>query len=114
MYESPIEMVFSDLVSDAVKKADEYIVANVQQVGVKVDKDELVKALEFDREQYEKGWNDRDNEIVRCKDCVYCKRFNDVWYAPKSDELLCTLRVATYHTTENDYCSWGERREDAN
>ena len=110
MYTSPIEMVLSDLVSDAVKKADEYIVACVQQVGVKVDKDELIKALRFDREQYEKGWNDRDNEIVKCKDCVYCKRFNDVWYAPKSDELLCTLHVETYHTTENDHCSWGERR----
>lgn len=48
--------------------------------------------------------------VVRCKDCVYCKRFNDVWRLPKSDELLCTLYVETYHTTENDYCSRGERR----
>ena len=110
MYESPIKVVFSDLVSDSVKKTDEYIVACVQQVGVKVDKDELVKALKFDRGQYEKGWNDRDNEIVRCKDCVYCKRFNDVWYLPKRDELLCTRFVETYHTTENDFCSRGERR----
>lgn len=51
--------------------------------------------------------------VVRCKDCTYCKRFNDVWYLPKRDELLCTLYVETYHTTENDYCSRGERREDA-
>lgn len=50
--------------------------------------------------------------VVRCKDCVYCKRFNDVWYLPKRDELLCTLHVETYHTTKNDYCSRGERRED--
>lgn len=50
--------------------------------------------------------------IVRCKDCVYCKRYNDVWYLPKRDELLCTLHVANYHTTENDFCSWGERKED--
>lgn len=49
--------------------------------------------------------------VVRCKDCVYCKRFNDVWYMPKRDELLCTLHVETYHTTENDFCSWGERIE---
>lgn len=49
-------------------------------------------------------------EVVRCKDCVYCKRFNDVWYAPKRDELLCTLYVEKYHTTENDYCSRGERK----
>lgn len=50
-------------------------------------------------------------EVVRCKDCVYCKHFNDVWYLPKSDELLCTLHVETYHTTENDYCSRGEKNE---
>lgn len=50
--------------------------------------------------------------VVRCKDCVYCKRFNDVWYLPKRDELLCTLYVETYHTTENDFCSRGERRKD--
>ena len=50
--------------------------------------------------------------VVRCKDCVYCKRFNDVWRLPKRDELLCTLYVETYHTTENDYCSRGERKND--
>ena len=51
-------------------------------------------------------------EVIRCKDCVYCKRFNDVWYLPKRDELLCTLYVETYHTTENDFCSKGERKGD--
>lgn len=112
MYKSPIEIKLNDLVSGAVGKADEYIVRFVQQVGVNVDKDELIKALEYDRAQYEKGWSDRDNEIVRCKDCVYCKRYNDVWYLPKLDELLCTLHVETYHTTENDFCSWGERKDD--
>ena len=50
-------------------------------------------------------------EVVRCKDCVYCKRFNDVWYLPKRDELLCTRCVESYHTTESDYCSWGERKD---
>lgn len=53
-------------------------------------------------------------EVVRCKDCVYCKRFNDVWYSPKRDELLCTRYVETYHTTENNYCSWAERKKDDN
>ena len=51
--------------------------------------------------------------VVRCKDCVHCKHFNDVWYLPKRDELLCTRCVETYHTTENDFCSMGERKEDA-
>lgn len=53
-------------------------------------------------------------EVVRCKDCVYCKHFNDVWRSPKRDELLCTLYVETYHTTENDFCSWGSKRDEDN
>ena len=107
MYESPIEMVFSDLVSDSVKKADEYIVACVQQVGVKVDKNELIKALKFDREQYEKGWNDRDNEIVRCKDC---KKYIPCQKLPIGTSQWCDLFDRA--TCEMNYCGWGERRED--
>ena len=54
--------------------------------------------------------NETTTEVVRCRDCVYCKRFNDVWRLPKRDELLCTRCIETYHTTENDYCSRGERK----
>ena len=102
MYESPIEMVFSDLVSDSVKKADEYIVACVQQVGAKVDKNELVKAMEFDRGQYEKGWNDRDSQIVRCNDCR--------WY--ENDGFHTNCQIMRFCVEDDDYCSRGERRED--
>lgn len=108
MYKSPIEIKLNDIVSDAVGKADEYIVSFVQQVGVNVDKDELIKALKFNREQYEKGWNDRDYEIVRCKDCWnslvipkemqnYAERYCEVWCAEMNDD---------------DYCSCGKRREE--
>lgn len=106
MYESPIEVVFSDLVSDAVEKADEYIVSFVQQVGVNVDKDELIKALKYDRGQYEKGWNDRDAEIVRCKDCKWYERR----YPWNGNSYECSYLEAPMD--DNDFCSWGERRED--
>ena len=42
----------------------------VMNVGVNVDKEELIKALQYDRGQYQKGYKDRDDQIVRCKDCV--------------------------------------------
>ena len=114
MYKSPIEVKLSDLFADTVKKsdavgkADEYIVRYVQQVSVSVDKDELIKALEYDRGQYEKGWNDRDNEIVRCKDCRYahmtydgeCK-YCDVWEAE-----------GEMYLDGDFYCAFGERKED--
>lgn len=102
MYKSPINVVFSDLVSDSVKKTDEYIVACVQQVGVYIDKDDLIKALRFDREQYEKGWNDRDAEIVRCKDCR--------WF--ENDGYHTNCQIIRFCVEAEDYCSRGERRED--
>lgn len=106
MYKSPIEIELNDFVYDIVKKEDEYTVKCIQQVGVNVDKDELIKTLEYDREQYEKGWNDRDNEIVRCKDCEHSKH----WYR---DKHLCYLWSETgIGVFEDGYCSYGERRKD--
>lgn len=58
MYESPIEMKMRELHSTMVETADEMIVKAVQDVGITVDKDELIKALQYDRGQYEKGYGD--------------------------------------------------------
>lgn len=106
MYKSPIEIELNDIVSDAVGKADEYIVRFVQQAVVNVDKDELIKALEYDRGQYEKGWNDRDNEIVRCKDCKHNSLNRKIGNA------YCDLGIELYQLY--DFCSRGERRKDEN
>lgn len=53
-YESPIKL-FEDKVEVFI---EDEIVKAVQKVGIKVDKDELFKALEYDREQYNKGYHD--------------------------------------------------------
>lgn len=53
-YESPIKL-FEDKVEVFI---EDEIVKAVQKVGIKVDKDELFKALEYDREQYSKGYHD--------------------------------------------------------
>lgn len=94
MYESTIELMYGAMRSEiegAVYKA-------VQDVGIKVDKEELLCALMYDRQQYEKGFKDgmqaalekiastltpRDPEICLlyamqweddgcCMDCVEC------------------------------------------
>lgn len=101
MYKSPIEIKWNDIVSDAVGKGDEYILRCVQQVGVNVDRDELIKALEYDRGQYEKGWNDRDSEIVRCKDCCFCV------YDEKIDEMWCRGKKVS----KDWFCADGKREE---
>ena len=60
MYESPINIIISELCtnleSDCLK--------SVQRYGFDVDKEELARALCYDREQYEKGHKDGYNEGI--------------------------------------------------
>lgn len=61
MYKSPIEILnsFSDsLTQRFVEETDKLVLTAVYNIGVKVDKDELIKALKYDRDQYEKGYRD--------------------------------------------------------
>ena len=60
MYESPIEvsMTLDHIVKEAQKKADDCVFDYVFNIGINVDKDELIKALKYDREQYSKGFKD--------------------------------------------------------
>lgn len=50
-------------------------------------------------------------QVVRCKDCVFCQKFNEKYYLPKRDTLICANALYT-EVHENDYCSWGERRSE--
>ena len=54
MYKSPIDVIYQDI----ERKFENYIVRAVQKCDINVDKDELVRALQYDREQYEKGYAD--------------------------------------------------------
>jgi len=44
-------------------------------------------------------------EVVRCKDCQ-AYRYSHVW-----NRWYCSIGQNNRATKENDYCSWGERRE---
>lgn len=54
MYNSPIEMIIGNM----QMQQEGEIFRAVQNIGVNVDKDELLKALQYDRGQYEKGYKD--------------------------------------------------------
>ena len=54
MYKSPIEIINGKIQT----QFDDAIFRAVQNVGINVDKDELIKALEYDRGQFEKGWKE--------------------------------------------------------
>ncbi len=44
-------------------------------------------------------------EVVRCKDCKYGHQYTN-------DKVHCSLGNDMYAYRPNDYCSYGERRED--
>jgi hypothetical protein len=66
MWKSPINIMYEKM---QIEIEDEIIKA-VHKYGVYVDKDELLKALKYDREQYEKGYRDgsRYSEWIPCSE----------------------------------------------
>ena len=60
MYESPINMIIQKLYTNLESEC----MKSVQRYGFDVDKEELAKALKYDREQYEKGYTDGYNEGI--------------------------------------------------
>ena len=58
MYESPITEIIGEMRMKQVEEQENHIYECIQQYGINVDKEELIKALQYDRDQYEKGYRD--------------------------------------------------------
>lgn len=54
MYSSPIDIIYQDIQNCF----EEGIYSAIERVNIKVKKDELLRALAYDRHQYEKGYAD--------------------------------------------------------
>lgn len=106
-YEAPIKLFFDNYAKTLVEKEEEEINKAVLNVGVDVDKEELIKALNYDRGQYRKGFLDRDKEIIRCKVCKYYKQIN-----PNSGYGFCCKDLVASSWPKDGFCSRGERREE--
>lgn len=59
-YKAPIEV----LINEAKLNFENGIYNAIQEFEIKVDKDELIKALNYDREMYKKGYNDAVHEMM--------------------------------------------------
>lgn len=114
MYKSPIEFLMTDIHHQIVKKQEEDIYKAVLHYAPNVDKDELIRALKYDRGQYEKGFRDGKaaamSELVRCKDCIHWYDRDEVCLKIYSDGGVHSL--AWQERKPDDFCSYGERRED--
>lgn len=60
MYESPVEVFYNQMRTEV----DNHIYKAILDVGVDVDKEELIRAMQYDRGQYDKGYNDGIKEFA--------------------------------------------------
>lgn len=60
MYESPIHVYYTDV----KHQLEGEILTAIHRVGISVDKDELLRALSYDRGQYNKGYADGKAEAT--------------------------------------------------
>ena len=108
MYESPINLIVTDIYNQMQKQQEEEVYKAVLHYVPDVDKAELIRALQYDREQYSKGYADgkRDAmaELVRCGECKHSDE----------DDFDCSLwccRDKEIEVAENHFCSYGERKD---
>lgn len=112
MYRSPIDLNISQVIEqqakEAAEKFDNLIFNAVYEVVPSVDKEELFRALHYDRDQYNKGFVDGKaaamNELVVCRDCK--------WFREKTEFLDRHCTLVGNCVDEDHFCSYGERWEE--
>ena len=110
MYESPIEVMFRDIENRIREQEENAITAEVsRQMGVNVDKDELMKALAYDRDQYNRGYEDAKRayespkgEWLEWED----ERWGGVWHYCSNchNDALYKRVDGTFKQILSDYC----------
>ena len=60
MWESPINImeIQEPIIEQLNNEREEMVLKQIWKIGVDVNKEELIKALQYDRNQYEKGYKD--------------------------------------------------------
>lgn len=71
MYKSPIEVIQGEMTMEF----ENNVMKAVQNYNINVDKDALISALMYDRQQYEKGYQDAKAEY---KDSLSFKELQDI------------------------------------
>lgn len=66
IFENDMQNITDSIIEQTKKRFENEILKHITlQTGIKIDRDELIKALEYDRNQYEKGYADGQKDAVR-------------------------------------------------
>ena len=113
MYESPIQLFTTDLASEI----DGEVLRITQSYGIDVNKEEIVKALQYDRNQYDKGYADAkaDLDILISEFCVpmeidnVCEELGG-WDVDEDGETWCSRNCGKTNSGKcpeaNCYKAW--------
>lgn len=67
-YESPITRITKEITESMMKEDGDLMFTTIKrEVGFEVDKDELISALQYDRNQYDKGYKDGAKETFKAE-----------------------------------------------
>lgn len=71
-YESPIELITRQVSEQVEQTHEKVVMTQLMNIGVNVNKNELIKALQYDRGQYEKGYKNgyKDGYSKGIEDCL--------------------------------------------
>lgn len=110
-YKSPIELIYQDVFSQFEQDINSYIISEIKtRLSINIDEQELLKALKYDRDQYDagfmNGYSTREKELIRCKDCKFYNPDANVGYL-----AYCDLAGEYEHLDPEWYCCHAERRE---
>ena len=67
MYESPIKLhqIKDDVIAEFERNLEDGIIVSTKvQLGIEINKEQLRHALQYDREQYQKGYKDGYNDAI--------------------------------------------------
>ena len=99
-YKSPIEITYGDLKT----RIEDNAYSVVQSYGINVDKAELLKALEYDREQYRQGYADGQKEERTAKVAhKWTMMLNPFDESTSPTEAGCYRIIDMYGTEMTDY-----------
>lgn len=97
MYKSPIEIITDEIITSY----EDEVIKAVQSHEVNCDKEELLRALQYDRDQYRKGYEDGKTDAVRHGQWITCTS-SDHW---KCSE--CGYRAPMWWNGDEDgYIEW--------
>lgn len=99
MYESPITTYIDEIINQQMVERENAITVKVSEtIGVDVNREELIKALNYDRDQYEKGYADAKAKCTpkwtRVEDGLPdLHKDSHLTHRKRSDEVMCKIKA---------------------